>query len=69
MNQLRNNSLVIMTDHHNLKQSNGARVAENAKREQTDNVVRECLKEKSLLFIWVKLKNIRGRRTFWACAA
>lgn len=32
MNQLRNNSLVIMTDHHNLKQSNGARVAENAKK-------------------------------------
>lgn len=32
MNHLTGNTLVIMTDHHNLKQSNGARVLENAKR-------------------------------------
>lgn len=30
MNQLRKNTLVIMTDHHNLKQSNGPKVAEAA---------------------------------------
>lgn len=30
MNQLRRNTLVIMTDHHNLKQSNGPKVAEAA---------------------------------------
>ncbi len=32
LNQLRKNTLVIMTDHHNLKQSNGAKVAENASK-------------------------------------
>ena len=32
LNQLRKNTLVIMTDHHNLKQSNGAKVAENARK-------------------------------------
>lgn len=32
MNHVTGNTLVIMTDHHNLKQSNGARVLEMAKR-------------------------------------
>lgn len=32
MNHLRDTTLVIMTDHHNSKQSNGAKVLENAKR-------------------------------------
>lgn len=32
LNQLRKNTLVIMTDHHNLKQSNGAKVAESASK-------------------------------------
>jgi c-di-AMP phosphodiesterase-like protein len=32
MNHLSDNTLVIMTDHHNSKQSNGSKVLENAKR-------------------------------------
>lgn len=32
LNQLRNDTLVIMTDHHNVSQSNGARVEEAAKK-------------------------------------
>lgn len=32
LNQLTDNSLVIMTDHHNIKQSNGAKVLDNAKK-------------------------------------
>lgn len=32
LNQLNDNTLVIMTDHHNLKQSNGAKVLEVAKK-------------------------------------
>ena len=32
LNQLQSNTLVIMTDHHNIRQSNGAKVLENAKK-------------------------------------
>ncbi len=32
LNQLKDQTLVIMTDHHNVRQSNGAKVLENAKR-------------------------------------
>ena len=32
MNQLQSNTLVIMTDHHNIRQSNGAKVLENARK-------------------------------------
>ena len=32
LNQLNDNSLVIMTDHHNVRQSNGAKVLENARK-------------------------------------
>jgi c-di-AMP phosphodiesterase-like protein len=32
MNHLSDNTLVIMTDHHNIKQSNGSKILENAKR-------------------------------------
>lgn len=32
LNQLQSNTLVIMTDHHNIKQSNGAKVLENARK-------------------------------------
>ncbi len=32
LNQLQENSLVIMTDHHNMKQTNGAKVLERAKK-------------------------------------
>lgn len=32
LNQLQDRTLVIMTDHHNIKQSNGAKVLEHAKR-------------------------------------
>ncbi len=32
LNQLKDNSLVIMTDHHNVRQSNGAKVLEAAKK-------------------------------------
>ena len=32
LNQLQGNTLVIMTDHHNIRQSNGAKVLENAKK-------------------------------------